>query len=90
MSMDEREFELASGREISKRRKQLQEFLEVVLDPDERPSFVSDEATVYDIYAGDEEEILRRCREHYGAEMRDVLPLPVWKFLDVLTSRRRR
>jgi hypothetical protein len=42
------------------------EFYLKVLREDEEPIFVSDEATLLDVWCGDVNEILKRCSQHYG------------------------
>ena len=57
---------------------------------DEQPLFVSDEATVWDIWSGDEQEILQRCSKFYGVSVsKEETRLPFWKFVLLLKRRRR-
>jgi len=83
------DFNLAGAEEMNRRRRRAEEFLEVAFGPEERPYFVSDEATLHDIYVGDELEVIARCRRHYGVMLRsEQFALPVWKILDILESGR--
>jgi hypothetical protein len=60
------------------------------LEADERPYFVSDEATLYDIFVGDEEELNDRCEAHYGVRLQaSDFTIPLWRLLDELEARRR-
>jgi hypothetical protein len=73
--------------QISRRHDQAMEFYRVALDADELPYFVSDEATLYDLYAGDENELIDKCQHHYGVELRrEHFLLPVWELLDYLSG----
>jgi hypothetical protein len=68
----------------------VEEFYSKVLF-DEEPLFVSDEATVWDIWSGDEEEILARCSNYYGVPVsREETRQPFWKFVTSLDARRGR
>ena len=73
---------------VKDREKSLSEFLDRMFDPEDRPYFIADEATLYDIYAGDDEELSQRCKKWYGRELerRDFL-LPIWQLLDSLYCR---
>ncbi len=56
---------------------------------DEEPLFVSDEATLFDVWSGDITEILDRCSQFYGVSvtMEDA-QLPLWKFIPHLVKGR--
>lgn len=57
---------------------------------DEEPLFVSDEATLFDVWSGDMEEILERCSAHYGTPLTlEDAKLPLWKLLPLLDDRRK-
>jgi hypothetical protein len=87
--MGSKQFELGPNREMDQRRAQAAEFYEAALDPEEQPFFVSDEATPYDIYAGDERKLIERCKQHYGIELRrEHFSLPIWQLLDHLARNR--
>jgi hypothetical protein len=78
-------FDTASAIEIEKRSAQAKEFLDAVLDPEERPQLVSDEATLLDISSDDEAELSARCRQHYGVGLEPSdFRLPLWQLLDRL------
>jgi len=58
---------------------------------DEEPLFVSDEATIWDLWSGDEKEILERCSTYYGvAVSREETQQPFWKFVTLLDAKRSR
>jgi hypothetical protein len=55
---------------------------------DEEPLFVSDEATLFDVWSGDMEEILERCSAYYGTPVTlEDAKLPLWKLLPWLDDR---
>jgi hypothetical protein len=57
---------------------------------DEEPLFVSDEATLFDVWSGDMEEILKRCSAHYRTSVTlEHAKLPLWKLLPLLDDRRK-
>ena len=89
--MDSNQFSLEPQTEIGRRRDQLRELCEVALDPAERPWFVSDAATLWDIYVGDEAEFIDKCRRHYGVDLDPgKFRIPVWELIDYLEANRRR
>jgi len=56
---------------------------------DEEPLFVSDEATLLDVWSGDVDEILERCSEHYGVPISlEDAKRPLWKLLPFLDKNR--
>ena len=57
---------------------------------DQETFFVSDEATIWDVSMAAEDELLERCRGHYGVMIsREELNLPLWQLLPLLDQRRR-
>jgi len=85
--MSENEYEFGETGELAKREKELNEFLVRMFDEEDRPYFVSDEACIYDIFAGDDEEFSSRCLERYGRTLSPAdFRMPVWKLLDLLHS----
>ncbi|MCA0331658.1 MAG: hypothetical protein LCI03_17390 [Actinobacteria bacterium] len=78
--------ELADDHEMTKRRQMADEFYGAVLADADRPWFVSDEASLYDIQAEDDDELVRRVRAAYGVTLRmpDDLRRPFWQLLDEL------
>jgi hypothetical protein len=80
-----REYEFGESEKTEQREGELSEFLERMFDEEDRPYFVSDEACLYDIYAGDDAELSRRCERWYGKELtKSDFRLPVWRLLDSL------
>jgi len=58
---------------------------------DEEPVFVSDEATVWDLWSGDEKEILERCSAYYGVPVsKEETQQPFWQFVALLNEKRSR
>jgi hypothetical protein len=65
-----------------------QEFFERVLY-DEKPLFVGDEATIWDVSMSTPAELLMRCSRYYGKPVSlDDLKLPLWKLLRLLNEGR--
>ena len=50
------EYELSESSEMAKRSEVAAELFVAVLDAEEQPYFVSDDATLYDIFAGDDDD----------------------------------
>lgn len=74
---------------MGKRQHAAQEFFTAVFEPDEQPLFVSDEATLYDIDMGDEDELQQRIKQHYGLSVtREQLATPLWQLLDYIAAQR--
>jgi len=81
------QFELGDVKKLNKRQKELEEFLLHMFDEDDRPDFVADEASIYDIYAGEDSEFADRCENHYGYRLAPTdFHLPLWKVLDLLKA----
>ena len=82
--------ERESSVEIDKRADLAQEFYDAVFNADEHPYFVSDRASLYDIFAGDETELVERCRQKYGVRLQEEhFRIPLWRLLDYLEENRR-
>ena len=74
--------------EIGKRAGLLEEFINSVFDEEDRPYFVSDKATLYDLTCGDEKEIISRIERTFGISiMEEHFKLPVWELLDFISSK---
>lgn len=83
------EFEYESSTEMDHRAALAQEFYSVAFSPEERPIFVSDRASIYDISPGDEAEIVSRCESYYGVTITENhLRMPLWEVLDFLSRNR--
>ena len=83
--------EMESSVEMDKRAEVAREFYETAFDVNEQPYFVSDGATLYDIFAGDEADLIQRCLERYGVRLGEQhFRLPVWRLLDHLAENRSR
>lgn len=81
------QFKTETSIEMDKRAEEARAFYEAVFDADERPYFVSDAATLYDIFAGDEAELVERCFRRYGVRLTEQdFRLPVWQLLDRVTK----
>jgi hypothetical protein len=85
------EFNKSDSKEMDARRTLASEFYAAVLEEDEVPLFVSDESTLYDIFAGDDQALAARCAQHYGVVIsRGHFEMPFWKLLDQLQAERDR
>ena len=70
---------------VDKRKNNLKDFLNAIIDPEEQPVFVSNEASVYDITLEGESEILDKIRNKYKISITpEGLSQPLWKLIDYL------
>ena len=84
--MTEQNFPFETTDEINKRQKLLNKLILTILDEDERPYFVSDRATLYDITIKNEDEIINLISEKYGVLIqKEHFQIPIWKLLDFLS-----
>ena len=76
---------LAIDGEVQARRARVEELLRCVCDKEELPSFVADEATLFDVCTLTPEEIVNRLALHYGrtVHLKEVR-LPIWRLVDWL------
>lgn len=89
--MESEQFELAATLQMDRRQDKADEFYQAAFDAVDQPWFVSDIATLYDIVPGDEAEVVTRCHEHYGVQLRrEHFSLPFWQLLDYLETNRRK
>lgn len=73
--------------EMDKRKKMAQEFYNDIFDPEDMPFIVTDEATLYDIYLGDELELIEKINKKYRVSVNlGHFKIPFWKFLDFLVE----
>jgi hypothetical protein len=81
--------EFSSNTEMQNVAALAEEFYLSVLRDDEKPLFVSDEATLFDVWSGDMNEVLNRCSQFYGVPVSlEDARQPFWKLLLMLNSRR--
>ncbi len=65
------------------------EFYDNILDEEDRPFFVSDEATVWDVWMSTPEELLKKVSQYYEKTVTtDDLKQPLWKLLRQLNEGR--
>jgi hypothetical protein len=77
--------------EMAKWVREADEFCRVVLEPNEQPFFISDEATVWDLVAGDPSLVMERTYAHYGVRLNVAqFKIPFWKLLGFLSDNRTR
>ena len=80
-------FQLGENNEIHKRAKLVQDFLEKIIHPEERPLFVSDDATVFDICSDDEHSLITKVADKYGVRLSNQqLQLKIWQLVDLLSD----
>ena len=78
-------FSFCISEQAEQRKEVLDIFLNNVIDKEEWPFFVSDEATVYDISTLTNKELLLRIETAYGKKLKfEDLKLPLWKLLDIM------
>lgn len=76
---------LANSTEMEKRIRIAEEFYHAILDPEEIPYIVTDDATLYAIYIGDEVEMIKKIKKEYQVEIGlQHFKIPFWKLLDFL------
>lgn len=82
-----KEYRFAEDHETMKRRAALDRLVDVLVDPDSRPWFTSDQATVFEISYEMPDEIIAKIKRAYGVVLtREQLEMPVWKLLDFLNA----
>jgi hypothetical protein len=75
---------LERGAEVRARSARVEEILRHVCGEEEFPLFISDEATLFDVWLTPE-EIVERLATHYGRRVQlTELRLPIWKLVDRL------
>jgi len=87
--MSSNEFYFGPQNQLDQRKDQLDEFLDVVFFPEDRPLFISDEASYFDVDTDDVEDVIGRIASHYKVELKPSdLSKPIWQVLDYLESKR--
>ena len=77
--------DFAPGAETEKRSRAVTALLNVLEpDPEYQPAFISDEASVLDCLAEEEEELRNRLERYFGAAVTHDLRQPVWRLADQL------
>jgi hypothetical protein len=81
-----KKFEFEDNIEIAKRDQELSRFLINIIDKEEQPIFISDQATVFDISSDDENVLLERIKKFYKKEITSSdLSMPLWKLIVVVS-----
>lgn len=76
---------LAKTEHMDKRKINAKDFYYLILDPEEIPYIVTDDACLYDFFAGIDEELVKKVKQTYGAIMnQEHFKMPFWQFLDWL------
>lgn len=77
------EFHLGESDKVKIRERYINEFLDRMFDNDDRPYFISNDACLYDIHAGDDVEFSQRFEKWYGKKLtQGDFRLPVWQLID--------
>lgn len=85
--MDPDKVHFADSSEIMKRKAAFDRFVDKLFEPELRPWFVSDEATIFEISGDTVEEIISKIKSTYGIELtHEQLRTPLWRLLDLLES----
>lgn len=70
---------------MQSRDKAAKHFYRTVLDPEEIPILVTDDATLYDIFLGDDKTLIDKVWEVYEVRIdKEHFKIPFWEFLDYL------
>lgn len=79
---------LADSTQMDKRKSKAEEFYYAILDPEEIPYIVTDEATLYDIFAGNEYDLIQKVKKKYEVNISiKHFKLPFWQLLDFLEKK---
>ena len=84
--------DLADDEQMSQRQALADEFYDALglIDDENRPFFVSDEAALYDVQMEDDDFVVVAVQRHYGITLRlpEDFKRPFWELLDDLRDRR--
>ena len=82
-----KKIEFAESVEIEKRSREVQLIINVVEpDPEYQATFISDEASFFDISGQDEAEIESRLRFYFKGELPASLRTPIWQFIEIVKT----
>jgi len=80
-----KQFTIFDSMQMNKRQLKAEEFYNAIFDPDEIPLVVTDEASLYDIYLGDELELIEKVKKKYGVTINEKhFNMPFWQLIDIL------
>ncbi len=84
--------DFADDEQVSRRQSLADEFYDALglIDDENRPFFVSDEAALYDVQMEDDHFVVVAVQRHYGITLRvpEDFKRPFWELLDDLRERR--
>lgn len=84
--------DFADDEQMSRRQALADEFYDALglIDDENRPFFVSDEAALYDVQMEDDDFVVVAVERHYGITLRvpEDFKRPFWQLLDHLRERR--
>jgi hypothetical protein len=74
--------------EILKRKQELNILINVIeSDSQYQPYFISDKATVYDVFGHSEQELRNSLETYFKMKLDISFDLPIWKLIDVLKQK---
>jgi hypothetical protein len=81
-------FQPGSSSEVQKRVILVQELIDKIIHPEERPSFVGDDATIFDICSDDADSLIENIANSYGIRISSQkLKLKIWQLVDLLATK---
>lgn len=87
LPMSDKDYTLADSTETGKRANLLEQFVNSVFDEKERPYYISDKASLYDITCADEKKIINRIKITYGVSIvEECFNWPICELLDFISS----
>ena len=80
---------LAKLDKMKQREELANEFYNAILDYNEMPYIVTDDACLYDFFVGIDKELIEKVCQKYGVKMKNEhFKVPFWQFLDWLQKNR--
>lgn len=81
---------ISDSRKMAERKILAEEFYNSILDPEEIPYIVIDEASLYDFFAGDEQELINKVIEKYGVSIDlQQFKITFWQLFDYINKKRK-
>jgi hypothetical protein len=81
----DKNYQLETQAETIKRKREIDALVRIVEpDPKYHPSFISDRATLFDIFLDTEQEMRDKLEAHFRKKLEVSLHLVLWKLVDEL------
>ena len=78
-------YELESQTESLKRKREIDTLVQIIeREPRYRPWFISDRASLLDIFGDSQQEIKDKLEAYFGNKLEISLDQPIWKLVDEL------